>query len=87
MITERQKQYRQVYRSRIMGFYDGYLHIVIIYAMGAAAFYIYLQHISNVTPFEWLTIPLTFIFTNLFEWFVHRNIMHRPINIRGLRAV
>ena len=87
MITERQKQYRQVYRSRIMGFYDGYLHIIIIYAMGAAAFYIYLQHISNVTPFEWLTIPLTFIFTNLFEWFVHRNIMHRPINIRGLRAV
>jgi hypothetical protein len=40
MISDRQKSYRQVYRSRIMGFYDGYLHIAIIYAMGAAAFYI-----------------------------------------------
>ena len=42
MITERQIAFRQEYRSRIMGWYDGYFHIVIIYAMGAAAFYIYL---------------------------------------------
>ena len=47
MISDRQKAYRAVYRSRIMGFYDGYLHIAIIYAMGAAAFYIYLQHIQQ----------------------------------------
>ena len=87
MISDRQKSYRQVYRSRIMGFYDGYLHIAIIYAMGAAAFYIYLQHIENVTPLEWLTIPITFLFTNVFEWFVHKYVMHRPVNIKGLRAV
>jgi hypothetical protein len=49
MITERQKAFRQEYRSRIVGWYDGYVHILIIYAMGAAAFYIYIQHISNVT--------------------------------------
>src|SRR6478672_10507163 len=58
MITDRQKSYRQVYRSRIMGFYDGYLHIAI-----------------------------TFLFTNGFEWFVHKYVMHRPVNIKGLRAV
>ena len=29
MITDRQKAFRNEYRSRIMGFYDGYLHIVI----------------------------------------------------------
>ena len=45
MITERQKLFREEYRSRIMGFYEGHLHIAIIYAMGAAAFTIYLQHI------------------------------------------
>ena len=28
MITDRQKQFRQQYRSRIMGFYDGYLRDV-----------------------------------------------------------
>ena len=83
MITERQKAFRQEYRSRIMGWYDGYLHIVIIYAMGAAAFYIYLQHIHDVTPLEWLTIPITFLFTNMFEWAVHRYIMHRPVPSRA----
>ncbi len=77
MISDRQKAYRQEYRSRIMGFYDGYLHIVIIYAMGAAAFYIYLQHIHNVSWVEWLAVPVTFLFTNLFEWAVHKYIMHR----------
>ena len=87
MVTERQKAFRQEYRSRIMGWYDGYLHIAIIYAMGAAAFTIYLQHLHNVRPLEWLAIPITFLFTNVFEWAVHRYVMHRPVNIKGLRAI
>src|SRR6201982_1856358 len=73
---------RQEYRSRIVGWYDGYIHILIIHAMGAAAFYIYVAHIHNVTWLEWLTLPLTFLFTNIFEWAVHRFIMHRPVNIK-----
>src|SRR5437588_8319169 len=51
MISERQKAFRQEYRSRIVGWYDGYIHILIIYAMGAAAFYIYVAHIQ-ATKFE-----------------------------------
>ena len=47
MITERQKAFRQEYRSRIVGWYDGYVHILIIYAMGAAAFYIYVAHTTT----------------------------------------
>jgi hypothetical protein len=42
---------------------------------------------GNVTWLEWLTVPLTFLFTNIFEWAVHRFIMHRPVNIKGLRAI
>jgi hypothetical protein len=87
MITERQKVFRQEYRSRIVGWYDGYIHILIIYATGGAAFYIYVAHIDNVIWLEWLTLPLTFLFTNIFEWAVHRFIMHRPVNIKGLRAI
>src|ERR1041385_4497431 len=87
MITQRQIAFRNEYRARIMGWYDGYLHIVIIYAMGAAAFYIYIQHISNVSWKEWLTVPLTFLFTNVFEWAVHKYIMHRPVDIKGLRSI
>ena len=40
MISQRQIEFRKEYRSRIMGWYDGYFHIAVIYAMGAAAFYI-----------------------------------------------
>lgn len=87
MISERQKTFRKEYRSRIMGWYDGYVHIAIIYAMGASAFYIYVQHVENVLWWEWLALPITFLFTNMFEWLVHKYIMHRPINIKGLRAI
>jgi hypothetical protein len=87
MIGRRQIDFRKEYRSRIVGWYDGYFHIVLIYAMGGAAFYIYVAHIHNVTWAEWLTVPLTFLFTNLFEWAVHKYVMHRPVNIKGLRAI
>src|SRR5256885_17069374 len=87
MIGARQIEFRQEYRSRIIGWYDGYFHVAIIYAMGAAAFYVYVRHIHNVTWLEWLTVPVTFLFTNLFEWGVHKYIMHRPVNIQCLRAI
>lgn len=87
MISDRQVKFRQEYRSRIAGWYDGYVHVVVIYAMGGAALYIYLQHIANVQWWEWLTIPLTFLLCNTFEWWIHKYVMHRPINIRGLRAI
>ena len=75
MISPRQIAFRNEYRSRILGWYDGYFHIFIIYAMGAAAFYIYVEHIHDVTLLEWL------------EWAVHKFIMHRPVNIKGLRSI
>ena len=87
MITQRQIDFRNEYRARIIGWYNGYFHIVLIYAMGAAVLYVYISHIHNVTWLEWLTVPLTFIFTNVFEWAVHKYVMHRPVNIKGLRAV
>ena len=87
MLSDRQAEFRQTYRSRIAGWYDGYLHVVVIYAMGAVAFYIYLQHIDAVRWWEWLTIPVTLLLCNMFEWWIHRYIMHRPIRIRGLRPI
>src|SRR5260370_19792482 len=80
MISQRQIEFRREYRSRIMGWYDGYFHIAIIYAIGAAAFYIYVQHIHGVTVLEWLTVPLTFLFTNLFECGVHQYLIPPPVH-------
>ena len=36
---------------------------------------------------EWLTIPAVVLMSNIFEWFLHQTIMHRPINNKGLRAI
>ena len=87
MTSERQIEFRREYRSRILGWYDGYIHVLIIYAMGAAGFYIYVEHIHDVRWLEWITVPFTFVFTNLFEWGVHKYVMHRPVNIKGLRSI
>src|SRR5262249_55406359 len=81
MISPQKKAFRNEYRSRILGWYDGYFHIFIIYAMGGAAFYIYVEHIHDVTLLEWLTVPLTFLFKTFFEWAVHKFIMLRSSSV------
>ena len=87
MMTQRQADFRQGYRSRIAGWYNGYFHVAVIYLMGAAALTFYILHIEAVAWWEWLSIPVVFLFCNFFEWFVHRHVMHRPLPSRGLRAV
>ncbi len=87
MMSERQSRFRKEYRSRIAGSYNGYFHVLVIYAMGGLALYYYTRHLENVQWWEWFSIPVFFVACNLFEWAVHRYVMHRPINIRGLRAI
>ncbi|WP_425403722.1 sterol desaturase family protein [Hwanghaeella sp.] len=86
-MPNRQRDFRAEYRSRIAGWYNGWLHVAIIYIIGGAAFFIYVENISNVQPLEWLTVPVIFMVCNLFEWFLHRHVMHRPLRIPGLRAI
>ena len=87
MMTEKQANFRQEYRSRIAGWYNGFVHVAVIYAIGITALYIYTQHIENVQWWEWLTIPIVGVMCNIFEWFLHMHVMHRPINKTGLRAI
>ncbi len=87
MMSERQAEFRREYRSRIVGWYNGYFHIAVIYALGAAAMVFYIQHIQDVRVWEWLAIPVFFLGCNIFEWAVHRFVMHRPIDIPGLKQV
>lgn len=86
-MTEKQRDYRREYRSRIVGWYNGYFHVAVIYALGAAAFYVYLSHLENVLWWEWLTVPVVFVACNFFEWWIHRYVMHRPRKDRGSRAI
>lgn len=87
MMSEKQMNFRKDYRSRIAGWYNGYVHALVIYTIGLTALYLYSQHLSGLLWWEWLTIPIVVVICNMFEWFLHMHVMHRPQGNRGLRAI
>ena len=86
-MTERQRSYRGQYRANIAGWYNGWLHVLVIYVIGLTAMYLYVTNIHAVAWWEWLTVPAVFLLCNVFEWFLHRHVMHRPSQVRALRAI
>ena len=86
-MTARQRDYRREYRSRIAGWYNGWVHVAVIYAIGLAALFIDLTNLHAPAWWEWLTVPAVFLLCNLFEWVLHRHVMHRPSSVRALRAI
>src|SRR5437588_11641948 len=79
MMTPRQAAFRADYRERISPWYSGLGHVVVIAAIGLATIWYCAQHIRNPTPLEWLVVPLAFLACNIFEWALHRYVMHRPV--------
>jgi len=71
-MSDRQRAYRAEYRRRIDGWYNGFLHVAVIYAIGVMAYVIFISHIADVAWWEWLTVPVVFVICNGFEWFLHR---------------
>ena len=86
-MSERQRAYRANYRRRVAGWYNGFLHIAIIYVIGFTALYVYVSNVDAPTWFELATVPVTFLFCNFFEWWIHRYVMHRPSKNPVARAV
>ena len=86
-MDERQRIYREVYRERIAAWYNGYLHVAIIYLIGACALYVCLSHVGTMLWWEWLTIPAVLLASNIFEWLLHVQVMHRPRKWKGFRAI
>jgi hypothetical protein len=87
MMDARQIEFRRDYRARIAGWYNGYVHVLVIYTIGLTALYVYTRHIDNVLWWEWLAVPLVALLCNLFEWYLHMHVMHRLIDVTGLRAI
>jgi hypothetical protein len=78
MMSPRQAAFRAAYRERIAPAYSGLAHVALIYLIGGAALWYAARHLHQVTLLEWLVIPVTAILANIFEWFLHIRIMHRP---------
>ncbi len=84
---ERLIKFRKSYREQIDGWYNGSLHVFIIYAIGGLLLYYYINSISNILTWELIIVPITFIVCNIFEWALHKYVMHRPQNFPGARAI
>jgi hypothetical protein len=78
MMPVRQAAFRQEYRAQVSRFYNGPAHVFLIYAIGLPVIWYAARHIHSPTGLEWLVVPATFLLCNVFEWFLHAQIMHRP---------
>ena len=86
MMTERQRKFREEYRAAISPFYNGFVHIAVMYAVGIAGIVFCAQRLHGAT-WEWLVAPVVFIAGNFVEWGMHRYVMHRKIDVFAIRAI
>ena len=80
-------KFRKTYREQIDGWYNGSLHVAIIYSIGGLLLFHYINNINNIIAWELIIIPVTFIICNIFEWALHKYVMHKPQNFPGARAI
>ena len=77
MIPESVRQARTDFRARqITPRYSGRLHLATTITLSVAVAIVSAVMLDAVTPLEWLTVPLTFLYANLSEYLGHRGPMH-----------
>lgn len=86
MMSERQRKFREKYKSNISPLYNGLVHIAVMYGIGVAAIYYCVNHLQNAS-WEWFLAVPVFLAGNFVEWFMHRYVMHRRIDVFALRAI
>ncbi|MCW5626784.1 MAG: fatty acid hydroxylase family protein [Burkholderiales bacterium] len=86
MMTDRQRRFRAEYQAQISPWYNGLVHVGVMYAVGITALAWCLMQLQNAT-WEWLLVIPVFLFSNLFEWWIHKYVMHRLVDVFALRAI
>jgi hypothetical protein len=86
MMSERQRQFREKYRSEISPLYNGLVHVAVMFGVGIAAAWYCVSQLTHPT-WEWLLVLPVFLAGNFVEWFLHRYVMHRRIDVFALRAI
>ncbi|TQV89130.1 sterol desaturase family protein [Aliikangiella coralliicola] len=83
---EQNQAFRRNYReTQISASYKGWLHLSFTLTFAIGIVIIAISQLESVTSWEYLTIPITFIYANLVEYFVHKGPMHRPF--KGLDII
>jgi hypothetical protein len=79
-IPDKTQAYREQYRKENRSpNYNGWLHIGFTLSVALGIIIYCSLSLNDVTPWEWLTIPVTFLYANLVEYVAHRFPMHRPV--------
>lgn len=86
MMTERQRKFRAQYVARISRYYNGLVHVGVMYAAGIAAIWYCASQLQE-PGWEWLIAIPVFLLGNLGEWAMHTYVMHRRIDVFALRAI
>lgn len=86
MMSERQRAFRAQYQAQISPLYNGLLHIGVMYGVGITVIAFCLSRMADAT-WEWLLVVPVFAFSNWFEWWIHKFVMHRLIDVWALRAI
>ena len=86
MMSERQRQFRTEYQAQIHPLYNGLVHVGVMYAVGLATIAWCVSRMHDAT-WEWLLVAPVFCFSNLFEWWIHKFVMHRLVDVWALRAI
>lgn len=77
--------FREAYRrEEIGGRYSGWLHFAFTSGVCLATIALAVVKLESVTPLEWLTVPIVFLYANLVEYLGHRGPMHHPVRGLGL---
>jgi len=85
-MNERQRKFREDYRAEIHRLYSGPVHIGVIYVVGIAVIAWCVSRLQGAA-WEWLLVVPVFVLSNLFEWWIHKNVMHRLVDVWALRAI
>jgi hypothetical protein len=84
-VPEAVQRFREQYRrEEIPANYRADAHLLFTFGGGSLALLLCLWQLDAVRPWEWLTVPLTFLYANLAEYLGHRHPMHRPFRGLGL---
>ena len=72
--------YREHYRHQhIPRNYSGRAHLAFVVVFSLGGIVLCARELDDVQGFEWLTLPLAFLYANLVEYVGHRFVMHRKV--------
>ena len=86
MMTERQRFFREQYVAAISPWYNGLIHIGVMYAAGIGGIWWCLSRMQDAR-WEWLLVIPVALAGNFVEWGMHKYVMHRLRDVFAVRSI